>query len=703
MRINEKGLLLGTLLFLFCSTIYGQTVRETNTPYITIPAGKEYKMSQSNEKLWGKNYRKEWTTPVRMPVLLLDTFMGGLKPVKAGGGNQTRSLQLQDSKGKRYALRSVNKTLGKVLPTEFLGTFLEDIVNDKVSMSHPYSAVAAAYLADKADVYHTNPFFVYLPNQAALDTFSSFGNSVYLFEEKIDGNWKEADNLGNFEAYSGTSKVLDLMYADNQYQADQKRYVRSRLFDMLINDWDRHEDQWEWGAEKVNGQTIYSPVPQDRDQAFFSYDGVLLSFLFSASGMKYFQPFNAEMRDVKHFNYEERNLDRFFANQLTLADWQTIATDLKNHITDEVIVEALKQLPVETHHLSSTSLAEKLKGRREKLVDYATEYYLFIAKEVDIVGSKANEMFEINHLDDNRTEVMVYAVKDGTPGSTPFYNRVFSSNETEEIRVYGLSGTDTYRVNGKGDIKIRLIGGDQQDSMTLAGSKVHVYDNDKNLYNPGAKARFHFSNDSSIHAFNFENYTYDKAGIRKIVFFNNPDRLFVGLGYGGTKHRWRKEPFAYKYNFGVNYSISQGGFSAYYKGLIPNFVGKWDLGIAATWDAIRWTNFFGLGNESKFTIPDINYYRARSEEWDGALGLTRKFGHNQISVNAIYHQVRIINDTTRFTGKTLVNQIPNLFGVRRFGGLFAGDGPEREAGCPAEYGSRADGRGESGAGGEAGD
>ncbi len=316
MRIKEKSFLLWMLMLLLYSTSFGQKNQEKHSTYNTIPAGKEYKMSQSNKKLWGNNYRKEWTTPVSLPVIMLDTFMGGLKPVKAGGGNQTRSLQLENKEGKRYTLRSVNKTLGKVLPKEFLGTFFEDIVNDKVSMSHPYSAVAAAYLADKARIYHTNPFFVYLPDQSALDTFSSFGNSVYLFEEKIDGNWKEADNLGNFEEYKGTSKVLEQMYADNQFQADQQMYVRARLFDMLINDWDRHEDQWEWGVDNVNGQTIFRPVPQDRDQAFFSYDGVLLSFLFSASGMKYFQPFNAEMRDVKHFNYEERNLDRFLLTNL---------------------------------------------------------------------------------------------------------------------------------------------------------------------------------------------------------------------------------------------------------------------------------------------------------------------------------------------------------------------------------------------------
>ena len=576
-----------------------QTKKQENIgPYIVVPAGVEYEMSPLSQKLWGKLYRSEWITPVKFPVALLDTLKGGVQPTKAGGGNQTKSLTVETKEGKKYTLRTVNKTLGKVLPEEFLGTFIEDLVNDKVSMSHPYSAAATAYLAEKAKIYHTNPTFVYLPKQPALDTFENFGNEVYLFEQKIDGDWKEADNLGNFNNFINTFKLIDSLHSDNRFQVDQKLYVRSRLFDMLINDWDRHEDQWEWGAKDVNGQTVFSVVPQDRDQAFFSYDGVMLNILFPVSGMKYFQPFDEEIKDVKQFNYEQRNLDRYFANELSLSDWQQIARELQAALTNDVIETSLKQMPPEIHELSGDVIAAKLKGRRDRLEEYATNYYKFIAKEVDITGSKKPEFFEIKRLNPNETQVNIYYLKSGMKEGDPFYSRKFIGKETEEIRLYGMSGHDQYHVEGKAnDTRIRLIGGDSRDSMTLAGGKVHVYDNKDNYYTPGSKARYHLSNKENIHEYKYATYIYDKQGIKPTLFYNNPDRLFVGVGFGKERHKWRKEPFAYKYEIGLNYSISQKAASANYNGLYPNAVGKWDLAIEGIWDAVRWTNFFGLGNE----------------------------------------------------------------------------------------------------------
>ena len=639
------------------------------SPFITVPAGAEYKTSSFHQWLWGKNYRREWAAPVKVPVAMLDTLHGGLIPTKAGGGHQTKSLHSEDRAGKKYTLRSVNKTLGKVLPPDFLGTFIEDIVDDEVSMSHPYAAPAAAYLAEKFKVYHTNPTFVYLPRQPALDSFEKFGDQIYLFEQKVDGNWKEAANLGNFTDFKSTFKVLDNMHADNSYQADQKMYVRSRLFDMLINDWDRHEDQWEWGYVKEKDQTIFKPVPQDRDQAFYSYDGVLLSTLLAASGMKYFQPFGVEMRDVKSFNFEQRNMDRFFANETTLTDWQNIAKELQQSLTDNVIDNAVKQMPVEIQEISGKEIAAKLKGRRDRMEEYASVYYKFIAKEVDITGSEKQENFEVKKINDHETLVNVYAIENGNRKNQPFYSRMFNTGETKEIRLYGISGNDTYTVEGANNgITVRLIGGDKKDSMNISGSKVHVYDDRDNVFNTGAQAKFHLSNDSSIHEFKYAGYTYDKAGKKPVFFYTNEDWFFVGLGYGMVKHKWRKEPFAYKHDISLNYSITQKAFSVTYSGLYPKLVGKWDLGLIGNWDAVRWTNFFGLGNESKFIVKDINYYRARTEEWLGSVALLRKIGHSHISINGFYQSVRVINDEDHFTGKNLAPITPGLFEQRRFAG-----------------------------------
>src|SRR3982751_753506 len=79
----------------------------------TVIAGPEYKRGAFHQFLWGSHYRKEWTTPVKVPVIDLATFAGGLKPTEQGGGRQTKTLRLVNKNGKQYVLRSIDKDYGK--------------------------------------------------------------------------------------------------------------------------------------------------------------------------------------------------------------------------------------------------------------------------------------------------------------------------------------------------------------------------------------------------------------------------------------------------------------------------------------------------------------------------------------------------------------------------------------------------------------
>jgi hypothetical protein len=646
--------------------------------YKIISAGAEYKKSSFYQSLWGKNYRKEWTTPVKVPVVMLDTLKGGIIPYDAGGGHQTKSLHSKTKADKEYTFRSVNKTLGKVLPKEFLNTWIEDFVNDKVSMSHPYAAGSVPLMAQSAKVYHTNPQYVYLPKQPALDTFNNkFGNTLFLFEQRLDGHWKEADNLGNFEKYISTDKLLQKLYDDNDNEVDQRQFVRSRLFDMFINDWDRHEDQWKWGENKTDDKKRYVPVPQDRDQAYFKPHGVLLKLLISAAGLNYFQSFKDNLANVKTFNYEERNLDRFFANELTLNDWQSLAKELQAALTDSVIEASVKQLPAEIFPISGNEIISKLKAHRSHLVEWATDYYKFIAKQVDVIGSSKREHFEINRLN-NETAVNIFKInKEGERKDKPFYSRVFKSDETEEIRLYGLSGEDSYTVSGNenNDINIRIIGGTDKDSivdLSTGGEEINVYDDADNFFKTGPRTKLHLSKDSSVHAFNYKSYLYDKRGIKPAIFYDDDDRLFVGLGYGVTHNKWRKEPFAYKQSLAVRFSLSQVAPHILYNGLFPGAIGKWNIALFADYDAVKWTNFYGLGNETRMTTKDKNFNRMRTEEFLAQTGINRKYGRNHVSITGFFQNVRIIDDKDRYIAKLFTPVYPVKYKDNNFAGLQLG-------------------------------
>ena len=76
---------------------------------VTVVPGAQFKQSGLHRFFFGTRYRKLWTTPIKIPVLRLGQFAGGLTPVERGGGMQTKSLRFKGGDGKQYQFRSLAK------------------------------------------------------------------------------------------------------------------------------------------------------------------------------------------------------------------------------------------------------------------------------------------------------------------------------------------------------------------------------------------------------------------------------------------------------------------------------------------------------------------------------------------------------------------------------------------------------------------
>ena len=668
MRCHIRSYLcLGLIIISLNST--AQLLEGDTITHKQVVAGPEYQRPPFYQKLWGRNHRVEWTTPVRVPILMLDTAFGGLIPYKTGGGNESKSLRLHTKEGKEYALRSINKSRSAVIPPHLKGTFLEDVVNDGISLSHPYGAFAVSNMMEHAGIYHTWPKLVYVPEQKALDTFNTkFANDIYLLEQKPEGDWREADNLGNFSTFNSTEEVIAKLTENNTYTVDQHAYIKARLFDMLISDWDRHEGNWSWGEVATVSGIQFVPVPRDRDQAFYYHNGVFINGLLRATGLSYMQHFDHVVKHVEVLGTSARYLDRFFTNAMTLSDWLYEAKSLQEALTDSVIIQSVAQMPTEVYAVKGREIIEKLKSRRRQIPAFATQQYLFIAKEVEITGSKQREYFDVTSTGKAETVVAVFRINNrGQRSDAPYYHRTFKSAETKEIRLFGINGDDVYVVNNTKDITIRIIGGPGKDSIVQAMHKIHVYDNANNEFHT-TTARMHLSSDTSIHGWNYKWFRYDKKGFIPVLFYNNEDRFFAGLNYRIKKNKWRNDPFASSQTIGVRYSLSQQAFSAYWKALYPNVIGRWNLALLAEYDAIRWTNFYGTGNETKSITNSINYYRLRSEEWYASAGLNHVFGKSNVQVTGYYQRTKSKNDTDRYPSKVFSNN-DEVFKPNQYAGL----------------------------------
>ncbi|HEX2630428.1 MAG TPA: hypothetical protein VHM26_15515, partial [Chitinophagaceae bacterium] len=587
-----------TGLLLFSSPSIAQTTK-------TVVAGPQYDRSGIHQWLWGKHYRKEWATPVNVPLFYIDTAEGGLTVYKTGGSRQTKSLRLQNAAGKEYVLRSIDKTFGNAIDSIYRGTFVERILNDQVSIGHPYSAVTVTPLAEAAKIYHTEPKIVFVPRQPALGNYNEeYGDQLYLFEQRPDENWEEAPNFGYSKNIIGTDKLLENLLEDNNRRVDQPMYVRARLVDMLIGDASRHEDQWRWATLEKEGQTIYRPIPRDRDQAYAQFDGVLVRFILSAANLGYLQTFSDVIPDVRLNNFPARNLDRRMANETTLEQWTAIAKELQVSIDDHVIERAVKKLPPEVFAVSGEKMIKSLKSRRDDLLRCATDYYLFLAREVDVAGTEENEFFYIKRKSNDEVIVTITGMdKSGKLKPKAVYERVFKRNETDEIRLYGIDGKDTYLLEGETDnsIMVRIIGGKGKDSIIDKSvvrngrQATRVYDDRNNTIQRSGETKLKLSKDESIHNYQYASFRYNDKGFSPRFFYSYADRLYAGLNYKILTHGWRKEPFKASHKFDVRYSLSQKAMSFIYEGVVVDQVGKWDLNLYGNYDAIRWTNYFGLG------------------------------------------------------------------------------------------------------------
>src|SRR5689334_17173383 len=239
-----------------------------DTTGIIKAAGPQYAASGWKEFWWGEHYRREWATPVSFPVLHISTIDCGLTPLKVGGGLESKSLRLLSANGREYVLRTMDKSHDALVPEELKGTFVNTIVDDQISIAHPYGAIAIAKMGDAISIIHTHPKIYYVPNDSAFGQFTNiFANKLALLEERLSGKgWDHSDPFGNAEDIVNTGEMGQHLFASTKYSVDQQMFLRIRFFDMIINDFDRHADQWVW-AEKKNGkQHIYVPIGRDRDQ-----------------------------------------------------------------------------------------------------------------------------------------------------------------------------------------------------------------------------------------------------------------------------------------------------------------------------------------------------------------------------------------------------------------------------------------------------
>jgi hypothetical protein len=435
---------------------------------LTVIPGPEYRAGWLHQVFFGAHYRDIWTTAIKVPVIDLGTFAGGLLPLEIGGGFQTKSLHFQGNDGRQYAFRSVNKDPKKVLPEDLRETIAADVFQDQISSSHPAGALVVDVLATAAGVLHSKPILCLLPDDDRLGEFrTNFAGIIGTLEEYPDNGPDDTPGFAGSTKIVNTVKLFENLEKDSEDKVNSRAFLTARFLDLLVGDWDRHIKQWRWARFKENGKDVYYPIPRDRDQAFARFDGALPSL--SVKFVDQFESFAGDFHSIYGQTFSGRYLDRRILVDLNKPIWDSVALAVASRWTDAMIDSAVRQLPAPYYELHGAWLANALKSRRNHFKEAADKFYELQSGYVDVHLSDKQEYVEVNRLDNERVEVTAWrrSKESGEAKGNPVYYRMFYKSETTEIRIYLLGGDDKAVVKGDVDtsIKVRIIGGKGDDEL----------------------------------------------------------------------------------------------------------------------------------------------------------------------------------------------------------------------------------------------
>jgi hypothetical protein len=657
-------------------------------PKMTTAAIYSEKQTQKNgfyKFLFGQHYRKQYSTPITVETTTIDTLFGGLKPKRAGGGHQSKSLQLVDKNGKEYVMRAIKKSASRFLQAvafkdqfvanEFEDTYAENFLLDFYTTSHPYTPFAVGNLAEKIGLAHTNPLLYYIPKHKSLKGFNAdFGDELYMVEERPTDSQKDLKSFGQPNAIIGTDDLLKNLHKDDKYTVDENAYIKARLFDMLIGDWDRHSDQWRWGEYKDGEKIVYKPIPRDRDQAFSKYDGALLSLLMNMPALRHMQTFKNDIRNVKWFNREPYPQDIALLKTADEKDWINQAKFIQENLSDADIDAGFNNLPASIQDETIESIKHKLKARKTELQHYASEYYKVLQKTVLIVGTDKKDKFVITHKAKNNLEIAVYRIKKNEEELV--YTKNFTAGTTKNIWVYGLDDDDFFEVKGKekAAINIRLIGGQNNDSYTIEnGRKIKIYDfkSKQNTYALDSKTKTVLTDDYETNLYDYQKPKYNAFSGLPFGGYNPDDGVKLGFIANYIVNKFNQNPYTQKHVLQANYFFATNGYEIIYNGYFPKALGKWDFDLASKFTSPNFTiNYFGAGNETTNNDEtfgmDYNRVRIRMLKISPSIKKVGKYG-SEINFSTNFERISVEETDNRFINiPGVVN--PDIFDSQQFAG-----------------------------------
>ncbi|HUG53255.1 MAG TPA: BamA/TamA family outer membrane protein [Vicinamibacteria bacterium] len=567
-----------------------------------VVAGERYRAAGLHRLLLGDDYRDLWTMPVELPVLDLQRYAGGLRPVRRVGGQQTKGLALEGADGRDYTFRGVDKDPTEILPPELREGLAKTVIQDQIASAHPAAAVVVPPILEAAGVLHSSPELVVMPDDPALGEFRPvFAGLVGTIEE-----FPQPAGDGN-PGFAGATEIIDgeelwrRLQASAADRIDARAFLRARLTDIVLGDWDRHRGQWRWA--RIPGRSGWQPIPEDRDQAFVRFEGLLLDLTRRAHPR--LVDFGPAYSRIEGQTFNGWEVDRRLLAELDAASFEEAGRDLQRRLTDAVLEAAVAGLPAEYREHDGPRLLLALRARRDALPAEARRYYRHLAREVDVYATDGAERVDLSAQRDGAVEV---ALRDGSEAA-PYFRRTVRPEETVEVRVHLGGGDDRVIAHGPASpILVRVVGGAGCEVVQASGGpRVRVADTEPCTEVTGAS---------------IDRAPYVRPPLNPRAPWIPPRDwgattlvspwlgagpevgAFLGAGLTRQTYGFRKDPYASRQRLRAGYATGAGAGRVDYLGRFRRENSRTLATVFVRASGIEILRFYGLGNETASASSD---------------------------------------------------------------------------------------------------
>jgi hypothetical protein len=601
-----------------------------------IVPGERYRAGAFKQWWLGRDYRELWVTPVPAQVLDLDSVGDGLTPMRTGGFGQSVTLHFQGRDGRRYIVRSVDKDPTKRLLPELKGTMVESVIQDQISALLPTGALVVDGLLEATGILHARHRLVVIPDDPRLGEFrAEFAGLLGMLVLHPDEGADDTPGFAGSRRIIGTDSFLDRLEDGPCDRVDAPTYLKARLMDMVIGDRDRHAGQWRWARFPDGDCSIWSPIPEDRDQAFVDYDGVV-NWVLRRSRPQQIE-FGPDYPDITGLTFNAWELDRELLVALGREAWDSLVSVVQYQLSDSVIEAAVSRLPPTHRSMIGTFLSGALRERRDRLDVAADEYFRLISRWVEMKATDRSEYVALEHRANGDLAIEI-GLRDGDSQEPPYYSRTFTPDVTKEVRLYLRDGDDSVTVlGGPGRITLRIEGGSGDDVFVnrsgAASRRIRFYDSrgenrvepaggmvvDRRPYErPPARDQAH------QHALDWGGHS---LGYPIIGYAPDPG-LLLAFRYDIERYGYRKDPYKAHHAWLGGFVTNGPRPMLTYSGALRHVLPRVDAQFRFRYTGLEFIRFNGFGNATELSAP-ASFYEL--EQWNVLVSpaLTYHTGRNR--------------------------------------------------------------------------